>query len=228
MAFILNIETSSTLCSVALFNNANLLSFKEADNGYTHAENLHVFINDVMQEAGCLMSNLSAIAIGSGPGSYTGLRIGLSSAKGLCFALNIPLISVNSLQIMCAGIKVIQNYQHYCPLIDARRMEVYTAVFDNELKEIINSQALILNSESVKLITQFSSTCFIGNGVPKSQQWIINEAKNAKFIENAPSSAKQMGFLSYQKYLKNEFQNVLTFEPNYLKEFYTTAKIKLQ
>jgi len=224
LSLILNIETATTVCSVALADNEKIIGYKELNEGYTHAENLHVFIRDVIKEAGINFSKLEAIAVSKGPGSYTGLRIGVSAAKGLAYALNIPLLSVETLQIMShAVVKEPGTEAVYCPMIDARRMEVYTAVYDSFLNLISSVNSLIVNDEAVQQFKIFSKIYFFGDGMPKCKS-LLSELKNAEFIENIFPSSKFMPELSYKKFIEKKFEDTAYFEPYYLKEFLILSK----
>lgn len=219
MSLILNIETSTTLCSVSVYSDSELLVCKEINNGYTHTENLHQFINDVLIEQKIIPSQLDAIAVGSGPGSYTGLRIGVSAAKGFSFALNKPLISVNSLETMAylasqqAGEDIL-----LCPMLDARRMEVYCAVFDKSLNEIKKTSAVIVSAENLNYFNLNKPICFFGDGMPKCKE-LLSGITNATFLDNIAPSAIGLGILSHKKFLNGEFEDVAYFEPFYLKDF---------
>lgn len=219
MPLILNIETSTTLCSVSLFKSGQLLVCKEINNGYTHTENLHQFINAILIEQKIVPSQLDAIAVGSGPGSYTGLRIGVSTAKGFAYALNKPLISVNSLQTMAhlASLQLKEDVL-LCPMLDARRMEVYCAVYDLNLNEIAKTSAEIISSENLNYFDLNKPICFFGDGMPKCKE-VLNQVKNATFLENIVPSSNGLGELSYKKFLNNQFEDVAYFEPFYLKDF---------
>lgn len=224
MALILNIETSTTVCSVSLSNKGELLSFKEINNGYTHAENLHVFIEEVLKEASLTLNQLNAIAVSKGPGSYTGLRIGVSAAKGLAVSLNIPLIAIDTLEIMSNSAKSNEHGKaFYCPLIDARRMEVYTAIYDNNLVQIKNTEALIVDQDSIKQFSEYNKIYFFGDGMEKCRS-ILSAIKNSEFIVDILPSAKAMRKLSYKKYLEKTFEDVAYFEPFYLKDFLILTK----
>jgi tRNA threonylcarbamoyladenosine biosynthesis protein TsaB len=224
LALILNIETSTTVCSVSVSNKGELISFKEINNGYTHAENLHVFMEEVLKEASLTLSQLNAIAISKGPGSYTGLRIGVSAAKGLAFSLNIPLIAIDTLEIMTNAASSAEHGQaFYCPLIDARRMEVYTAIYDNNLVQLKNTEALIVDEESVKQFSEYNKIYFFGDGMEKCRS-LLSSLKNSEFILDILPSAKAMCGLSYKKYSEKVFEDVAYFEPFYLKDFLILTK----
>jgi tRNA threonylcarbamoyladenosine biosynthesis protein TsaB len=216
---ILNIETSTTLCSVSLAKCGKVVSFKETNEGYRHAENLHVFIEEVLVKGGVSIKDLNAVAVGSGPGSYTGLRIGVSAAKGLAYALHIPLIAVNTLQIMAAAV-VHENQSDvlYCAMLDARRMEVYTAIFDKDLNCKKETSAQIITEEDFSFFNLEKPICFFGDGMPKCKN-ILKQIPQSAFIENVAPSAITLAQLSYHKHLKSQFEDVAYFEPFYLKDF---------
>lgn len=218
MALILNIETSTTLCSVTLAKEGKIISLKEINNGYTHAENLHLFIETVFNEAAVSPIQLNAVAVGSGPGSYTGLRIGVSAAKGFAFALNIPLIAVNTLQIMAAeAVKKNKSDTVFCPLIDARRMEVYTAIFDKELNTVKETSAKIL-PDDLSFFNLEKPICFFGDGMLKCKE-LLAKIPESLFLENVSPSAISLAELSFQKHKANLFEDTANFEPFYLKDF---------
>ncbi|MFO8147935.1 MAG: tRNA (adenosine(37)-N6)-threonylcarbamoyltransferase complex dimerization subunit type 1 TsaB [Bacteroidota bacterium] len=212
---ILCIETASTNCSVALAKNGNLFALKEDySNGFSHAERLHIFIRDILAENNMQLSNLDAIAVSKGPGSYTGLRIGVSAAKGLCFSLGIPLISVSTLTALAYQVK---QKALVIPMLDARRMEVYTAVFDKEREQVLKTSAMILDENSYLEYLQNGPVYFIGSGVTKFKE-LCNHT-NANFIEGKLPSAKEMIDLAISKYKISDFEDVAYFEPYYLKDF---------
>jgi len=216
LALILNIETTTTNCSVSLSKKGETLVLREDYNvNYSHAESLHVFIDEVVKSAKIDLSNIDAIAVSKGPGSYTGLRIGVSAAKGLCYALDKPLISVSTLESLSHQIKIDRGF--VVPMLDARRMEIYSAVFEANLNQIREIRAEILDENSFSEYLSKEKVYFIGNGVEKAKTVIRNE--NAIFIENKLPSANELGNLAYQKYLKSEFEDVAYFEPYYLKDF---------
>jgi tRNA threonylcarbamoyladenosine biosynthesis protein TsaB len=224
MHYILNIETATTVCSVSISQDGNILGYKEIDNGFTHSENLHLFINELLIDFNISIKQLSAIAISKGPGSYTGLRIGVSAAKGLAYALNIPLISVDTLKIMAYQVSQLRTeFDFFCPMIDARRMEVYTCVYDAQLNSQILTQALIIDSLSIKTFDSFSSICFFGDGMLKCKE-VISLLQNAVCIDNIKPSSQYMCALSYEKFLKQAFEYIAYFEPFYLKDFLITSK----
>ena len=219
--YILQIETSTTNCSVAISKNGKTIAVKEISNGYSHAENLHVFIKEILIENKLEYADLSAIAISKGPGSYTGLRIGVSTAKGLCFSLDIPLIAIETLEVLAHQVNLDVGF--VVPMIDARRMEAYTKVFNANFNEVRVIEAEILDDESFAVFLEQGKVVFVGNKTEKTQEVIQHE--NATFIDSLPS-AKEMSFLAYDKYKKNDIEDVAYFEPYYLKDFLVTPAKK--
>ncbi len=215
-SLILNIETSTTNCSVSLSKEGETLVLKEDNNNkYSHAERLHSYIDEVLIKSKIKFSDLDAIAVSKGPGSYTGLRIGVSAAKGLCFAIDKPLISVATLEALAHQIKIEEGV--IVPMLDARRMEVYSAIFDLNYKQIRDTQAQILEEQSFKDYLEEGKVYFIGNGVEKTKTLISHP--NAIFIDNKLPSANEMSLLANNKYKKNDIEDVAYFEPYYLKDF---------
>ncbi len=216
MSYILNIETATKNCSVSISKEGKTVALKELNDGnYSHAEKLHELIKQVVLEAKIELSNLNAIAVSKGPGSYTGLRIGVSSAKGLCFALDIPLISVNTLQSLAFSVSIDKGYK--IPLLDARRMEVYSQIFNDKTEKIREVKAEIIISDSFSDYLNDQKVYFFGDGAEKCKETITHE--NAIFIDGLFPSAKEMSAISYEKFKKDEFEDVAYFEPFYLKEF---------
>lgn len=235
MALILNLETATEVCSVALAKNGKLLSVRETAGGYTHSENLTVFIDEVIREAGASLNDLDAVSVSKGPGSYTGLRIGVSTAKGLCFALEKPLLAVNTLlslannfltsnlkpQTLPANALGKQQWQAgsnlLCPMLDARRMEVYCAVYDSKLNEIEPTAAVIIEKNSFEDILKTNKIYFFGNGAAKCKA--ILQHPNAIFVDNIYPSATAMISLSEKLFAEKKFEDTAYFEPFYLKDF---------
>lgn len=217
MAYILCIETTTTNCSVSLSNEGKCVALKELNSvNYSHSEKLHLFIENVLQTANISVNDLSAIAVSKGPGSYTGLRIGVSAAKGLCFALNLPLISIDTLQALAHQVKD-QQTDFIIPMLDARRMEVYTAVFDNKQKLLEKTSAKILDENSFLDYLEKGKVVFLGNA---NEKWkSICKHPNANFIDNKLPSADEMCALATLKHKKSDFENVAYLEPYYLKDF---------
>jgi tRNA threonylcarbamoyladenosine biosynthesis protein TsaB len=216
LAIILNIETATKNCSVSLAKNGEVIAIKELNNGnYSHAEVLHPFIVAVLKEANLTSKEIDAVAVSKGPGSYTGLRIGVSAAKGLCFAFDKPLISIETLRSLAQAISVEEGL--IVPLLDARRMEVYAAVFDKNIEQIRPTQAEIIDENSFKEYLETDKVFFLGDGDHKCKQIITH--KNAFFIDDKFPSAKEMAELSYHKYKISDLEDVAYFEPFYLKDF---------
>lgn len=232
MAAILNIETATPLCSVALAIDGRVMARRETMEEKSHASRLTVFIEEILREHGLQIKDLNAIAVGKGPGSYTGLRIGVSTAKGLCYALKIPLISVPTLQsLSLAGESAINEMgtqlhpnDLLCPMIDARRMEVYCALYQSNqsIKQEVSAEIIDNKSFSNLLATQ--RIFFFGNGALKCQPNICSP--NAIFVDKVQLSALNMASIAYSKFQNKEFENVAYFEPFYLKDFITTIPKK--
>lgn len=229
MALILNLETSTTVCSVSLSKDGQLLAVKEQNGDYSHAENLTLFIEDVLQQADVKLSDVDAIAVSKGPGSYTGLRIGVSTAKGLCYSLYKPLIAISTLQHISLSVSKdpqspISNLKSlFCPMLDARRMEVYCAIFDSLNKEIRPTTAEIVDEHSFSDLLNNHVIYFFGDGAAKCKS-VLSANKNAIFIEDIFPSAKNMISLSEQAFVNKEFEDVAYFEPFYLKDFVAGKK----
>jgi tRNA threonylcarbamoyladenosine biosynthesis protein TsaB len=222
LAYILNIETATKNCSVALAKEGKIIRHKEiSEEGYSHAERLHVFIEECILEAGISYKDLSAIAVSQGPGSYTGLRIGVSAAKGLCFALNIPLIAVDTLQTLASQANVTNGL--IVPMLDARRMEVYSAVFNSKLEKQREILAEIITENSFEEYTE--TIYFVGDCAEKCKPVLTKE--NFIFLEEVKyPSAKEMSIISFDKFKINDIVDVAYFEPYYLKDFMVTAPKK--
>ncbi len=227
MANLLCIETSGEICSVSLFSDAGCLDFQQESESFQHAAVLTVLIDGLLKSNNLSPSDLDAIAVSAGPGSYTGLRIGTSVAKGMCYALDIPLLAISSLKIIANGLRNthrIGSENIICPLIDARRMEVYTATYDGELNELASPKPLILDQSSFASDLEKGLVHFVGSGSEKSKTMLIHE--NARFFNDHMLSAKYIGDLAFLEWEKNRFVDVAYFEPFYLKEFYTTQTTK--
>ena len=221
MATILNIETSTEVCSIAISKNKQLLFMKETQDGLNHSEFLTVFIEEAFSEYNFQLQKLDAVAVSMGPGSYTGLRIGVSVAKGLCYGLDIPLIAVNSLEIM--GVHAALNSEgnmFFSPMIDARRMEVYTALYDQNGKEIKPVSAEIIEKDFLSDYLSENKILFFGNGAEKCRNKITHA--NALFNGPKKTSAQFMQSLTEKKYNEKQFEDVAYFEPFYLKDFVAT------
>ncbi|KSA15038.1 tRNA (adenosine(37)-N6)-threonylcarbamoyltransferase complex dimerization subunit type 1 TsaB [Maribacter dokdonensis] len=222
MGILLNLETSSTNCSVCVAENGEILAIKELNSAnYSHAEKLHLFIEEVLQKASLKMADLEAVAVSKGPGSYTGLRIGVSAAKGLCYALGIPLISVSTLKSMATQIKIKED-EVLIPVLDARRMEVYSAVFDSLGNEIRETKAEIVDENSFNEFIKANTVHFLGSGAEKIKELFTDE-KIIYHCDVVPS-AKEMASLSFAKFNASNFEDVAYFEPYYLKDFVLQTK----
>lgn len=216
MALILSIETSTSVCSVAVHNSGNLLSLCEITESSAHAERLMQLILDTVNKSGYLLMDLDAIAVSEGPGSYTGLRIGVSTAKGLAFGLNLPLISINTLQSLASAV-VAEEGELIIPVLDARRMEVYREVFDSNFISVSKLDSEILKAGAFQNFLEKGPVYFLGNAVEKVKTVVANE--NSRFIPDLTFSALHMGKLAYSKFENQDFANLAYFVPNYLKEF---------
>jgi tRNA threonylcarbamoyladenosine biosynthesis protein TsaB len=219
MATILCIETATKNCSVALCVNGKVVALQqdnpnnEPDKGFSHAEKLQGYITQVLDQGNVSKNDLNAIAVSKGPGSYTGLRIGVSTAKGLCYALDIPLIAISTLSSLARQV----TGSLVVPMLDARRMEVYSAVFSSEMEQIREIQAQIITQDSFKTYLDRGQVTFIGDGVEKFEA--VCTHPNAVFIKNALPSASQMAEVAAHKLSANQTQDVAYFEPYYLKDF---------
>nr|WP_315206395.1 tRNA (adenosine(37)-N6)-threonylcarbamoyltransferase complex dimerization subunit type 1 TsaB [uncultured Flavobacterium sp.] len=222
MEYILNIETATKNCSVALAKEGKTIVCKEiAEEGYSHAERLHVFIEEIIKEAGITLNDLSAIAVSQGPGSYTGLRIGVSAAKGLCYALDIPLIAVDTLQALASQVAISNGL--IIPMIDARRMEVYSAVFAPNLERKREVLAEIITENSFENLQE--TLYFVGDCAEKCKSVLTKE--NYIFLDEIVyPSAKEMSAISFEKFKKSDTVDVAYFEPYYLKDFMITTPKK--
>jgi tRNA threonylcarbamoyladenosine biosynthesis protein TsaB len=220
MALILNIETATEICSVSISENGKLIALKEDTEGQQHAKLLTVLISELFDENNISIKALKAVAVSQGPGSYTGLRIGVSAAKGIAYAADIPLLAINTLQALALGVSKDGNYgidTLFCPMIDARRMEVYTACFDinNKMKKDICAE--IIDENYFNGILKDHQVIFLGNGASKCKQSI--KSANAVFIDHARCSAANMTELSFLAFQNHQFVDVAYFEPFYLKDF---------
>nr|WP_309757663.1 tRNA (adenosine(37)-N6)-threonylcarbamoyltransferase complex dimerization subunit type 1 TsaB [Flavobacterium sp.] len=222
MSYILNIETATKNCSVALAKEGKTIFYKEiAEEGYSHAERLHVFIEEIIKEVGITLQDLSAVAVSQGPGSYTGLRIGVSAAKGLCYALNIPLIAIDTVQALASQVTISNGL--IIPMIDARRMEVYSAVFAPNLEQKREVLAEIITENSFENLQE--TLYFVGDCAEKCKLVLTKE--NYIFLDEIVyPSAKEMSFLSFEKFKKSDTVDVAYFEPYYLKDFMITTPKK--
>ena len=220
---ILCIDTTSEFCSVSLFINQNLIENNNSKIERSHSKLLIKLIDDTLNNNKLKIADIDIFSISKGPGSYTGLRIGLSSIKGFCYALNKPLVSINTLKIL--AISALENIDDkdfiLCPMIDARRMEVYTKSFDHNLNELSNDQAIILEKDTFDNYKD-KKVYFFGDGSDKFKK-IVNR-NNFIFLDNINPDSKFMGKLSYDKFINRNFEDLSSFEPNYIKDFYLIKK----
>jgi tRNA threonylcarbamoyladenosine biosynthesis protein TsaB len=220
MALILNIETATKNCSVALSKAGKTLAIREiAEQNFSHAEKLHVFIEELLLETNVTLKEVKAIAVSQGPGSYTGLRIGVSAAKGLCYALSIPLIAIDTLEILARKINISNGT--ILPMIDARRLEVYSAFFDKNYAKIRETKAEIIDKNSFQETSEILH--LIGDGAMKFKE-ILTDEKFKYYPEIQFPSAEEMSLISFQKFQNKQFEDVAYFEPFYLKDFVLITK----
>ncbi|MES2380739.1 MAG: tRNA (adenosine(37)-N6)-threonylcarbamoyltransferase complex dimerization subunit type 1 TsaB [Bacteroidota bacterium] len=230
MAFILCIETATEICSVAIARNGETIALAEDALGNSHAAQLHILVGKALHAAGITLQQLEAIAVSKGPGSYTGLRVGISAAKGYCYALQIPLIAINTLQSLANGYWL--KNPHFsglvCPMIDARRMEVYCALYNAKLQEVMPTQAKIIDQESFKADLLQNEIVFTGNGAAKCESTINTpHTPNALFDVSVVCNASYLSNLAQQAFTQKQFEDVAYFEPFYLKDFVGTVAKKL-
>ena len=225
---ILQIETATTSCSVALAHDGQILAVKQLSGRNVHAEMITLFIEEVITSAGVGYEDIEAVAVSSGPGSYTGLRIGVSTAKGLCFALGTPLIAIETLEAMASGVAdryraLIAGDMLLCPMIDARRMEVYTAVFKVDGARVSATSAEIITEDSFGDLLQNQKVLFFGDGAEKCRE-VLGQNANAFFLPDFINSAADLTQKAFEKFKMEEFEDVAYFEPYYLKDFIAGKK----
>lgn len=218
MSLILSIETATTVCSVALHNDRELLGSQSLFIDKSHSGLLAPSIKSLVEYCGYTISDLEGVAVSEGPGSYTGLRIGVSAAKGLCFSLDIPLIAVSTLEAMARGVNRF-NYDKalVCPMIDARRMEVYCLLVNSQGDIMLETQPVIISETSFQDQLTAEKILFFGNGAAKCRDVIMSD--NAIFIDNIYPDAVNIGAIAAEKFRKSQFEDVAYFEPFYLKDF---------
>ena len=222
---ILCLETSTAVCSVALVENGNVVALRESLDGQNHAEKITLFIDEVMKEAGIAYKDLDAVATSMGPGSYTGLRIGVSTAKGLCYAMEKPLIAIDTLAAMACGFlsqkpkaKSQKPTSILCPMIDARRMEVYTAFFNEKLERTSETEAIVIDENSFMELKQNNHLYLFGDGADKLAALFQND-ENITVVEKFHCSAAYMAKLADEAFTNKQFVDTAYFEPFYLKNF---------
>ncbi|HEU4472980.1 MAG TPA: tRNA (adenosine(37)-N6)-threonylcarbamoyltransferase complex dimerization subunit type 1 TsaB [Flavisolibacter sp.] len=223
MSFLLHIDTAVQSASVCLAADAQPLSLEINPDQKEGAAWLHTAVEAMLKENGLAASRLDAISVSAGPGSYTGLRVGMAAAKGLCFALNIPLILVNSLQMMAAAATA-EKAALLCPMIDARRMEVFTGVFDKSLETVVPASNLILENHDFDRLLESHTICFFGNGSTKFRTMM--QSPNASFA-NIEANASHLSSLAYKKFRAHDFADLAYSEPFYGKDFHSPAKQSL-
>jgi len=217
MPLLLNIDTSTEIASICLAENESCLFLASNEVQREHAAWLHPAILNALNSSGKKITDVDAVALTAGPGSYTGLRVGMATAKGLCFAMNIPLIAVNTLEAM-ASMASVENVDFICPMIDAKRMEVFTAMYDRNLEVIIPPCAMILDKTSFLEQLQRKSIIFFGSGKNKFEK--IMHEKNAIF-KNLIFNSSHLAPFTYRKFIKSEFSTLAQTDPVYVKEYYT-------
>jgi tRNA threonylcarbamoyladenosine biosynthesis protein TsaB len=218
MSYILSLETSTDVCSVALHHQSQLVKEIVIHQPQAHASRLSPLIQELLSKTGVQMKQLNGVAVSSGPGSYTGLRIGTSTAKGLCYALDIPLLSVPTLQVIAFAASVVNPYKALlCPMIDARRMEVFCQILDHDLNVLKPVEAVVIDSMSFKELLTSQKMLFIGNGAAKCHGVIVSN--NALFLPDIYPSAGPLGFLASKKLEAGDVEDLVSFTPFYLKEF---------
>ncbi|MFW5754641.1 MAG: tRNA (adenosine(37)-N6)-threonylcarbamoyltransferase complex dimerization subunit type 1 TsaB [Marinilabiliaceae bacterium] len=228
MAYILCIETSTNICSVALTRDRDILAARQENEGNSHANRLTILTEQLFNDTAIPidMEDIDAVAVSSGPGSYTGLRIGVSTAKGICFALDKPLIALTSLSVLAWP--VVRNMaggqadstSWFCPMIDARRMEVYSAMYDQNMDIQRETRADVVDEESYRSILDARKVFFFGNGAEKCKAFLNHP--NAIFPEDEGPLARNMATLAFDAYENGQFEDVAYFEPFYLKDFIAT------
>jgi tRNA threonylcarbamoyladenosine biosynthesis protein TsaB len=217
MSLILSIETSVKVCSAAIHESGKLRASAEVHIEQAHASKLALIIDEVLETSNLAPAQLNAVAVTSGPGSYTGLRIGTSTAKGLCVALGIPLLSVGTLDLMAHQVKQRCRDTLLCPMIDARRMEVYCCLYNQSMEVVLPTEAKVIDEQSFQEYLEKHEIVFFGDGADKCKEVINSE--NARFIEGVYPSAASMGELVFHKFQSKMFEDLIDFEPHYLKEF---------
>lgn len=223
MAFILSLETATSVCSAALHRDGVLVALQEHHVAQSTASRLAIMIDQLFKITDTQPSQLDAVVVSAGPGSYTGLRIGVATAKGLCYALNIPLLAVNTLELMVHQVAsllptgYLQEQVLLAPMLDARRMEVYTLLAGPNLAPIESTEAKIIDEQSYQSWLADNKIVFFGNGADKCKAVI--QHPHAQFIDGIIPSAAKLGELAYSKFVKNELEDLATYEPYYLKDF---------
>ena len=224
MSIILNIDTATERASVCISENGRKLLIKNSENQKEHASFIHIAIEGLLKETNIRLNSVDAIAVTSGPGSYTGLRVGMATAKGFCYALSKPLITVGTLEAMAISALIENNYSPdylYCPMIDARRLEVFTAVYNNQLQQVVEPGARVLEEETFDPFIREYKVLFFGSGSMKYNEMI--ESTNA-FFSSVHHSAEHVRILAHKAFEIKQFANLSNSQPEYLKEFHTIGK----
>lgn len=222
---ILSLETSSPICSIALHQDGVLLGQSELRLEKSHSSHLSILIEQLLENTGRTLHDLGAVALSDGPGSYTGLRIGAAAAKGLCYALDIPLLGVSTLQALAYQVASYTSQAEnvlFCPMLDARRMEVYAALYTHDGQEVLTPAPLVLEADTLAEQMTHHHLLFFGNGAAKFKP-LLAEQPAARFLANVEPSAVAVGALAQEAYQRQEFRDVAYYEPFYLKEVYTTT-----
>jgi tRNA threonylcarbamoyladenosine biosynthesis protein TsaB len=226
MGLILSLETATDVCSVALHSDERLIIDFNLFIEKAHSNSLATLVEQAFEFAGLAKSELDAVAISKGPGSYTGLRIGISLAKGICYGLDKPLIAINTLEAMAWQVHHLFTKVILCPMIDARRMEVYHLLKDPNFQTIQETTNLVVDENSFADLLKDQSICFFGNGATKCKE-VLNQHSNAIFADDIQASASSIGVLANMKFIDQEFEDLAYFEPFYLKEFVAGKPKKL-
>ena len=223
MALLLSLETATQVCSVALAKDGEMLAIKDSSEEKSHSTQITIFIEQVLEEAGLTFKDVEGVAVSKGPGSYTGLRIGVSTAKGLCYGLDIPLMAVSTLKAMALGVSESEKNEKnsnvlFCPMIDARRMEVYNALYDvnNEMIEEVN--AAIVDEIFLRNYLEEQELIFFGDGMAKCET-ILKSHENASFLPDYFPTARNIAVLAEMKFKEEKFEELAYFEPFFLKDF---------
>ncbi|PCH98144.1 MAG: tRNA (adenosine(37)-N6)-threonylcarbamoyltransferase complex dimerization subunit type 1 TsaB [Bacteroidetes bacterium] len=230
MALLISLETATRVCSVALARDGKVIAVRESSEDQSHSSQITVFIEEVLAKAGVGMHELEGIAVSEGPGSYTGLRIGVSTAKGLCYALNIPLIAISTLRAMALGASTEHDKSEntlFCPVIDARRMEVYYGLYNGNNDEVGEVKAEVVEEAFLKNHFQENRIVFFGDAIEKCQE-ILKDNPKAQFLQNHLPTASNMAILAERKFNAKQFEDMAYFEPFYLKDFVAVKSKKFQ
>lgn len=221
MSLILSLETATPVCSVALHKDGKLLGLKELHLSQSHSALLGILVQDIVRHTGHRLEDLDVVAVSKGPGSYTGLRIGTASAKGLCYALDKPLVAINTLEAMAYGVaQYITDEALLCPMIDARRMEVYALIVNAQLNTLMPTRPVVVEEGTFDEFSKDRPFLYFGDGAAKCEQ-VLSVAPNSRFIDNVTPSAKYVGALAHEMQKQNKLvhEDLAYFEPYYLKEF---------